>query len=75
MEFNFNVKVKGGPRTQPEAFCYYTAVNKKEMRFANGETTTNEIIAFWIAQELTRALRKVAAKASAVDKGRPTGPR
>ena len=59
MMINLNVKVKGGPRTPIEVEVYWTAVNEKVIRFANGQEITGEEIADWITDNLTHVLEKI----------------
>lgn len=56
MEINLNVKVKGGPRTPVSVTVYGTAVNSKTLKFANGQTVSENTIAQWIETNLSEAL-------------------
>ncbi len=57
MNINFNVKVRGGPRTPVEVDVFSTSVNEKALTFKNGLTVTQDQIATWIKTELTRVLK------------------
>jgi len=56
MNINLNVKIKGGPRTPVEVDVYTTSVNPKTLRFANGETVSEDAIAEWIQRNLSEVL-------------------
>ncbi len=58
MKINLNVKIEGGPRIPVTVSVYGTAVNPKTLKFANGETVTEETIAQWIETNLAKALVK-----------------
>ena len=62
MLINLNVKIKGGPRTPVEVDVYGTAVNSKTMKFANGETISEDAIAIWITHYLTEMLSEIEDK-------------
>ena len=59
MEINLNLKIKGGPRTPVEIDVYGTAVNRKTMKFANGNKVHENTITEWLMENLTIALKKI----------------
>jgi len=61
MEFNLNVKIRGGQRTPVEVSACSTAVNPRVMVLKGGEVITDAQIAAWIEHELTDVLENVQA--------------
>ena len=62
MIINLNVRVKGGARTPVLVEAYGTAVNTKVMKFANGETVSENAMAIWIEQYLSKVLVAIQTK-------------
>lgn len=59
---NLNVKVHIGPRTETFVEVYSTSVNGRAVKLKNGRLITDQILADWIAENLTAAIRKAGGE-------------